>query len=128
MNGFNLVKIDLDGNVVLDNGFSVNAAGFTIHSAVHMARRVNVMHLHTDGEVAVSSMKEGLHHSPNTRCSYTTFVYDWEGVALDLDEEVVADLGTKNLAPQKSWNIGTWQQRWLVFMRIYYLERACRFR
>ena len=33
----NLVKIDLDGNVVLDNGFEVNAAGFTIHT-VHMAR------------------------------------------------------------------------------------------
>ena len=34
----NLVKVDLDGNLVLDNGFEVNAAGFTIHSAVHMAR------------------------------------------------------------------------------------------
>ena len=34
----NLVKVDLGGNIVLDNGFEVNAAGFTIHSAVHMAR------------------------------------------------------------------------------------------
>ena len=34
----NLVKIDLEGNVVLDNGFEVNAAGLPAHSAVHMAR------------------------------------------------------------------------------------------
>ena len=34
----NLVKVDLDGNIVLDNGHRVNAAGFTIHSAVHMSR------------------------------------------------------------------------------------------
>ena len=43
MRASDLVKIDLDGNVVEeDRGLSsrrVNAAGFTIHSAVHMARR-----------------------------------------------------------------------------------------
>ena len=33
-----LVRVDMDGNITLDNGHSVNAAGFTIHSAVHMAR------------------------------------------------------------------------------------------
>ena len=128
----NLVKIDLDGNVVLENGFSVNAAGFTIHSAVHMARHdaMAVMHLHTDGGVAVSSMKEGL--LPLTQ--HSLFVYhdlayhDWEGVALDLDERerVVADLGTKNLMLLRNHgtlalgsNVGS------CFMRIYYLERAC---
>jgi len=58
----NLVKVDLDGNVVLSNGYEVNAAGFTIHSAVHMARHdaAAVMHLHTDSGVAVSAMQEGL--------------------------------------------------------------------
>src|SRR5471030_2822774 len=34
----NLVKIDLDGRVLEDNGFGVNEAGFTIHSAIHAAR------------------------------------------------------------------------------------------
>ena len=50
-----LVKIDLDGAVVLDNGYQVNAAGFTIHSAIHEAREdaQAVMHLHTDAGVAV---------------------------------------------------------------------------
>jgi ribulose-5-phosphate 4-epimerase/fuculose-1-phosphate aldolase len=97
-----LVKVDLEGNIVLNNGYEVNAAGFTIHSAVHMAREDAhaVMHLHTDHGVAVATMQEGL--LPITQ--HALFVYhdlayhDWEGVALDLDERerVVADLGTKN--------------------------------
>src|SRR6201999_3733609 len=33
-----LVKIDVDGNKVQDSPFPVNAAGFTIHSALHMHR------------------------------------------------------------------------------------------
>src|SRR3954447_22805656 len=33
----NLVKIDLDGNVIGDATHPVNYAGFVIHSAVHMA-------------------------------------------------------------------------------------------
>ena len=70
----NLVKVDLDGNLVLDNGFEVNAAGFTIHSAVHMARHdaLAVMHVHTDAGVAVASMQEGLCPSPSTLCSCIT--------------------------------------------------------
>ena len=54
-----LVKIDLNGEIVLDNGYQVNAAGFTIHSAIHAAREdaMAVMHLHTDSGVAVSCME-----------------------------------------------------------------------
>ena len=113
----NLVKVDLDGNLVLDNGFEVNAAGFTIHSAVHMARHdaLAVMHVHTDAGVAVASMQEGL--MPLTQ--HAMFVYhdlayhDWEGVALDLDERerVVADLGNKNVIVAKPWHLGTGRQR-----------------
>jgi ribulose-5-phosphate 4-epimerase/fuculose-1-phosphate aldolase len=33
-----LVKLDPDGNKVLPGPFEINSAGFTIHSAVHMAR------------------------------------------------------------------------------------------
>ena len=42
-----LVKIDLDGNIVMDSEWSVNPAGFCIHSAIHMAREdaKAVMHL-----------------------------------------------------------------------------------
>src|SRR6266550_2552410 len=35
----NLVKIDLNGNIVLETAHIINPAGFTIHSAVHAARK-----------------------------------------------------------------------------------------
>src|SRR5690606_6393221 len=58
-----LVKVDQDGNIV-DPGENkrINPAGFTIHSAVHMARKDAgaVMHLHAADGVAVASHAEGL--------------------------------------------------------------------
>src|SRR5215831_21035711 len=57
-----LVKIDLDGNKVMDSPYHINPAGFTIHSAIHAAREdaLCVMHLHTRHGVAVSAQKNGL--------------------------------------------------------------------
>ena len=44
-----LVKVDVHGNPVEPTPFITNPAGFTIHSAIHMAREDAhaVMHLHT---------------------------------------------------------------------------------
>ena len=57
-----LVKVDTKGNKVMASDYDINPAGFTIHSAVHMAREdaMFVMHLHTDDGVAVSAMDCGL--------------------------------------------------------------------
>src|SRR6266550_3616357 len=57
-----LVKIDLQGNKVMESPHFINPAGFTIHSAVHAARgdALCVMHLHTDYGIAVSAQKDGL--------------------------------------------------------------------
>src|SRR5262245_33788292 len=43
----NLVKVDLDGNIVGDTEYSINPAGFVIHSAVHLARPDAKCVLHT---------------------------------------------------------------------------------
>lgn len=95
-----LVKIDVDGNITLDNGHSVNAAGFTIHSAVHMARHdlKVAAHTHTPAGMAVSALKDGL--MPLTQNSMRfygkTAYHGFEGPALDLDERerIIADFGT----------------------------------
>lgn len=44
-----LVRIDIDGNKVMDTPAPVNRAGFVIHSAIHAARddAAAVLHLHT---------------------------------------------------------------------------------
>ena len=62
-----LVKIDMHGNPLGRSEHPVNPAGFTIHSAVHMARddARAVMHLHTPHGQAVSAMDWGL--QPHTQ-------------------------------------------------------------
>ncbi len=127
-----LVKIDVDGAVVLDNGYGINDAGFTIHSAVHMAREDAhaVMHLHTDAGVAVSCMETGLlplNQHALLVCDDVAH-HEYEGVALHLAERerLTADLGAKHL--MLLWNHGTLGLGRTVaecFMRMYYFERAC---
>src|ERR1700681_2106157 len=57
-----LVKVDLEGKIVMETPHMINPAGFTIHSAVHAAREdaMCVMHLHTPAGVAVAAQKRGL--------------------------------------------------------------------
>ncbi len=57
-----LVKIDTNGTPVMETPYLTNPAGFTIHSAIHMARddAHAVMHLHTPYGQAVSAMTFGL--------------------------------------------------------------------
>ncbi|MEM1382398.1 MAG: class II aldolase/adducin family protein [Pseudomonadota bacterium] len=97
----NLVTVDHEGEILDDpHGHGVNTAGFTIHSAVHMARHdvVCVAHTHTVAGMAVSSLEEGL--LPLNQWSLQFYdriaFHDYEGIALDLDERerLVADLGT----------------------------------
>ncbi len=58
----NLVKIDIDGNIISPSDYLVNPAGWVIHSAIHEARHDAqcVMHQHTPGGMAVAAMKDGL--------------------------------------------------------------------
>ena len=58
MTASSLVKVDLDGEKVLDSPHMVNPAGFVIHSAVHEARHDVgcVLHTHTKAGVAVSTL------------------------------------------------------------------------
>lgn len=94
-----LVKIDLRGNAVMDTPFSVNPAGFVIHSAIHAARddAACVLHTHTRAGVAVSAQACGiLPISQQATYVLASLAYhDYEGVALRDDEKprLQADLG-----------------------------------
>ena len=57
-----LIKVDLDGNAIDESDYKVNPAGFTIHSAVHMANHdlACVMHTHTAAGTSVASQKDGM--------------------------------------------------------------------
>ena len=70
----NLVKIDVEGNLVSDGEHAVNYAGFVIHSAIHMTRSKEnhvVMHTHTRAGMAIAAIKEGL---LTFRCSPRSFI------------------------------------------------------
>ena len=127
-----LVKIDLEGNIVMDSPFFVNPAGFTIHSAIHANREDAqcVLHLHTDDGVAVSAQKDGLLAITQQSMLVTPHIayHDYEGVALNHDERerLVADIGDKNLMILR--NHGTLSlgpDCAVAFLGIYFLERAC---
>ena len=94
----NLVRIDLDGNVV-DGEHEANFAGFVIHSAIHMAGGDNncVMHTHTRAGMAVAALEDGL--LPISMTATTFFgdiaYHDYEGVSVYLDEREPAAGGAR---------------------------------
>jgi ribulose-5-phosphate 4-epimerase/fuculose-1-phosphate aldolase len=128
-----LVKIDVDGNKVVDSPYPVNPAGFTIHSALHMNRDDAhcVIHLHTDDGVAVSAQADGLLPLDQHAMVLLGDVayHDYEGIALDLDERerLVADIGRdKHVMMLRNHGTLTLGKSCAdAFMRMYYLERAC---
>lgn len=128
-----LVKVDLDGNVLEPTPHFINPAGFTIHSAIHAAREdaVCVIHCHTDAGVAVSAQKAGLLPISQTAmaCTADLAYHDYEGVALDLDERqrLVADIGEKSfLMLRNHGTLTVGDCAATAFMRMFYLERACK--
>ncbi len=135
MRASDLVKVDLDGNVVEEGDLTtrrVNAAGFTIHSAIHMAREdlMCVIHTHTSAGIAVSAQKDGLLPlSQHALKFYGRLAYHgYEGIALDLDERdrLVADLGQHKAMILRNHGLlvgGTSIAE--AFHMIYMLERAC---
>jgi len=127
-----LVKVDLDGNVLEETPYPINPAGFTIHSAVHAAREDvgSVLHLHTVNGVAVSCHADGLLPLNQTAMLVRDDVayHEYEGVAFNLDERprLIADLGTKPMMLLRNHGtLTTGKTVGEAFHSMYYLERAC---
>jgi ribulose-5-phosphate 4-epimerase/fuculose-1-phosphate aldolase len=127
-----LVKIDVEGHPVMETPYMTNPAGFTIHSAIHMAREDAhaVMHLHTPHGQAVAAQADGLMPITQTAMLIRDEVayHHYEGVATDLEERerLVADLGDRHAMILR--NHGTLTVGATVgeaFIRMYFLERAC---
>lgn len=128
-----LVKVDLDGQIVMPTPYFINPAGFTIHSAVHSARHDAqcVMHTHTDYGVAVSTQKDGL--LPLTQQSLFPLsslgYHNYEGLALNEEEKprLIADLGDKTFLILRNHGLLTVGPTVAdAFLSMYILERSCR--
>ncbi len=127
-----LVKVGMDGLPVEPTPFITNPAGFTIHSAIHMAREdaQAVIHLHTPHGQAVSAHGDGLLPLTQTAMLIRDEVayHDYEGVAVDLDERerIIADLGSKcAMLLRNHGTLAVGETVGEAFIRFYFLERAC---
>ena len=129
----NLVKVDLDGKIIGNAPYPINAAGFTIHSAIHAARpEVGcVIHLHTEAGMALSMLDSGLLPLSQTAMFFhgNTAFHDYEGIALNLDERqrLTRDLGDKSVMILR--NHGTLVAGRTIgeaFVTMFLLEKAAR--
>ncbi|XP_065821610.1 alpha-adducin isoform X11 [Labrus bergylta] len=96
-----LVKINIQGEIV-DRGstnLGVNQAGFTLHSAIYVARPdvKCIVHIHTPAGAAVSAMKCGLLPiSPEALSLGEVTYHDYHGILVDEEESTLIQ---KNLGP-----------------------------
>jgi ribulose-5-phosphate 4-epimerase/fuculose-1-phosphate aldolase len=128
-----LVKVNLEGQLVMPSSYFVNPAGFTIHSAVHAAREdaLCVIHLHTDYGIAVSAQAGGLLPiSQQSLFALASVAYhNYEGLALNEDEKarLVDDLSSKNFMILRNHGLLTLGKTPAeAFLSMYLLESACR--
>jgi len=127
-----LVKVDLDGNKVMDSPYEINPAGFTIHSAIHGAREDAhcVLHVHSVNGTAVSAQTKGLLPlSQQSIFVLSSLAYhDYEGVALREDEKarLVRDLGDKSCFMLRNHGLITVADNVPdAFLLLYVFEAAC---
>jgi ribulose-5-phosphate 4-epimerase/fuculose-1-phosphate aldolase len=129
-----LVKIDLDGNILLkpDFDYGINRAGFVIHSAIHRARPEAhcVIHTHTPAGMAVSSLEAGFLQMTQTSMRFGKVGYhDYQSVAVDLAEQasIVEDLGDADLLILRNHGllvVGANVQQ--AFSNLYRAEQSCK--
>jgi ribulose-5-phosphate 4-epimerase/fuculose-1-phosphate aldolase len=127
-----LVKIDLEGNKVMDSPYEINPAGFTIHSCIHAAREdvSCIVHVHSLNGVAISAQKDGLLPiSQQSLFVLSSLAYhDYEGVALNPGEQprLVNDLGKKTYLMLRNHGLLTVGPSPAdAFLYMYLFETAC---
>lgn len=97
----NLVKVDVEGNIVGHSDWPINPAGFTFHGKIHdkVAEGHCVMHIHTTATQAVCCLKDGLSFSNFYAAQlYGKIAYhEFEGITVHRDEgdRILASAGDK---------------------------------
>jgi ribulose-5-phosphate 4-epimerase/fuculose-1-phosphate aldolase len=133
MRASDLIKINMEGEILDDTPRTVIRAGFVIHSAV-LGARPDVdctIHTHTTAGMAVSAMKCGLLPVNQKSMKFIPDMayHDYEGFATDLEEResLVSDLGPRNWMILRNHGLLVCApQIWTAFRWMYTLETACR--
>jgi ribulose-5-phosphate 4-epimerase/fuculose-1-phosphate aldolase len=128
----NLLKIDLAGNKLADSPWSVNPAGFTVHSAIHeqLSSAHCVMHTHTTAGLAVACTRTGLAQNNfySAQLHDQVAYHDFEGITIHSDEtpRLIANIGGRPLVILRNHGLLAWGETLaLTFARLWTLQRAC---
>ncbi len=127
----NLVKIDIDGNV-LSGDYPVNKAGFTQHAYFH--RHLDwahaICHTHTTATMAVCSVEGGLQPTNFYACNFIGQIgyHDFEGVTVRAEEgeRLLANLGNKRVLMLRNHGpVVMGRTLPEMFVSAWALQRAC---
>ncbi|TQE17651.1 class II aldolase/adducin family protein [Streptomyces ipomoeae] len=128
----NLVKIDLDGNILSDSDWPINEAGLLIHSVIHANRPDAhcIMHTHTTAGTGVACLRGGLDPDNFYSAQLHDMVayHDFEGITVDPEEKprLVADLGDRNLMILRNHGLlACGPTVPAAFAALWTLQRAC---
>ena len=128
----NLVKVDIDGNIVQASDYSVNPAGMLIHSTIHGARADAhcIGHIHSTAGMTVACQQDGLRIDN----FYSVLLYkqvayhDFHGITV-MDgekEQLLNSLGEKNHLILRSHGLLTCGRTIAeMFLNMTLLQRAC---
>ena len=128
----NLMKINLQGQVLDGSSHPVNPAGFTVHAAIHAALDGAhcVMHTHTTAGVAVACLQGGLQQTNfysaqlHDMVAYHTF----EGITIHAEEtpRLLKSIGNKPAVILRNHGLLAWGGTLpQTFAILWTLQRAC---
>lgn len=99
----NLVKVNINGDIVEPSDYPVNPAGMLIHSTIHSARDDAhcIGHIHSTAGMTVACQQEGLRidNFYSVLLHNQVAYHDFQGLTVDDSEKVdlLASIGNKNL-------------------------------
>ena len=128
----NLVKINLQGQVLDGSPHPVNPAGFTVHAAIHdgLPGAHCVMHTHTTAGVAVACLKDGLQQTNFYTAQLHNMVayHAFEGITIHADEapRLLKSIGDKPAVILRNHGLLAWGATLpQTFAILWTLQRAC---
>ena len=128
----NLVKINLQGDVLDGSSHRVNPAGFVVHATIHggLEGAHCVMHTHTTAGVAVACLKGGLQQTNFYSAQLHGMVayHDFEGITIHPEEgpRVLQSIGSKPAVILRNHGLLAWGATLAqTFAILWTLQRAC---
>jgi len=128
----NLVKIDLQGNIIGNSEWPINPAGFTPHATIHanIPRAHCVMHTHTTAGLAVACLEDGLSQSNfySAQLHGKLAYHDFEGITVHADEgpRLLRSIGDRQAVILRNHGLLAWGDNLpSAFAILWLLQRAC---